>query len=380
MTYPAMAPRRSRRRSLLIPGLLLVIVVGGWCAFWFYASDLAKDAIAGWLAREAKAGRVYSCGQQAIGGFPFRIEVRCTDARAELRNLQSPSSLKAAGVLVAAQIYQPTLLIGEITGPLTIADPGQPPKLTATWTLAQTSIRGNPRSPERVSLSLDNPALDRATGSGSERIFAGKHAELHGRLVSGTVNDRPVIDLALKLVSAIAPTLHPLAAQPLDADVDATLHGLKDFGPRTWPERFREMQAAGGRIEVRSLRIRQGDALGVAAGTLSLTPRGRLDGELQMTVAGLDKVLPSLGADQLTRPGSSTSDKIGAAIGALDRFAPGLGNVARERAGLGLAAGVALIGTPADLEGRRAVKLPLRFTDGDVHLGPFRIGQTGPLF
>ena len=55
------------------------------------------------------------------------------------------------------------------------------------------------------------------------------------------------------------------------------------------------MQEAGGRIEVRALRIRQGDAVGVATGTLSLTPQGRLDGELQMTVAGLDKVLPSLG-------------------------------------------------------------------------------------
>lgn len=378
MSYPAVAPRRSR--SLLVPVLVLAIVVGGWCAFWFYAADLAKGAIAGWLDREAKAGRVYGCGEQSIGGFPFRIEVRCTDARAELRNLQSPSSLKASGVLVAAQIYQPTLLIGEITGPLTIADPGQPPKLTATWTLAQTSIRGNPRAPERVSLALDNPAIDRKTAEGSERIFAGKHAELHGRLASGTVNDRPVIDMALRLVSSIAPTLHPLAAQPLDVDVDATLRGLKDFGPKTWPQRFRELQEAGGRIEVRSLRIRQGEALGVAAGTLGLTANGRLEGELQMTVAGLDKVLPTLGVDQLARPGSATSERLGAALGALDRLAPGLGNVARGRAGLGLAAGVALIGEPADLEGRRAVKLPLRFTDGDVHLGPFRIGQTAPLF
>src|SRR5262245_4600140 len=378
MDYSA-APRR-RSRSMLVPALVLISLAAGWCAFWFYASVTAKDAIAGWLEREAKAGRVYGCGEQTVGGFPFRIEVRCADARAEFRNLQSPSSLKASEVLVAAQIYQPTLLIGEISGPLTIADPGRPAKLTANWSLAQVSIRGNPRSPERVSLVLDNPATHRTTETGPERIFSGKHAELHGRLASGSINDRPVIDIALRLDASTAPTLHPMTANELDVEADATLHGLKDFSPKTWPQRFRELQEAGGRIEVRSLRIKQGDALGVAAGTLSLTPQGRLNGELQMTVAGLDKVLPSLGVDQLTRPGSAANERLGAALSVLDKLAPGLGNAARGRAGAGLAAGVALIGEPTDLEGRRAVRLPLKFSDGEVQLGPFRIGQTGPLF
>jgi hypothetical protein len=238
----------------------------------------------------------------------------------------------------------------------------------------------NPWAPDRVSIALDDLLIDRQGQATGERIFAGKHAELHGRLASGSVRNDPVIDLAMKLVAATAPTVHPLAAQPFDADVDATLRGLKDFGPRTWPERFRQLQQAGGRIEVRSLRLRQGEAFGVAVGSLGLTPNGRLDGELQMTVAGLEKVLPSLSAEQLTRPGSTASERLGTALGALDRVVPGLGNLARGRAGAGVAAGLALMGEPAELEGRRAVKLPLRFTDGDVHLGPFRVGQTGPLF
>ena len=51
--------------------------------------------------------------------------------------------------------------------------------------------------------------------------------------------------------------------------------------------------------------------------------------------------------------------------GALDRLAPGLGDVARTQAGANLSLGLNLIGEQTTLEGRRALTLPLRFSDGD---------------
>jgi hypothetical protein len=39
-----------------------------------------------------------------------------------------------------------------------------------------------------------------------------------------------------------------------------------------------------------------------------------------------------------------------------------------------------MLGQPAELEGRRAVTLPLRFADGVVFLGPLRAGELPPLF
>ena len=38
------------------------------------------------------------------------------------------------------------------------------------------------------------------------------------------------------------------------------------------------------------------------------------------------------------------------------------------------------MGQPAELEGQRAVTLPLRFDDGLVSLGPMKIGAMPPLF
>jgi hypothetical protein len=68
------------------------------------------------------------------------------------------------------------------------------------------------------------------------------------------------------------------------------------------------------------------------------------------------------------------------AFGALDRLAPGLGNIARQNAGPALVAGLAFIGQPTELEGKRAIMLPLRFSDGAVSLGPIPLGQTPPLY
>jgi hypothetical protein len=372
-----LAPKRSRRWLFL--SLAIVIAAAGWTAFWFYAADRANQAIAGWLEREARLGRIYSCGSQSLRGFPFRIEVRCTDAGAELRNMQPPLAVRMGDVLVAAQIYQPTLLISEWTSPLSVSEHGQPPKMAATWTLMQTSVRGRPRAPERISIVLDDPAFERLDAGQRQRIAAARHAEIHARMASGTLQDRPVVDLAFRARQLSAVDIYPLVAQPTDADIDLTLRGMKDLSPKPWPVRFREIQEAGGKIDVKTARIAQADWLATGSGALSLTANGRLDGEIRVTIAGLDKLLQQIGVDYMARSGPA-SDKLNSAFNALDKIAPGLGALARDRAAPALAAGAALLGQATELEGRKAVALPLRFDDGQVFLGPIRIGETQALF
>ena len=51
-----------------------------------------------------------------------------------------------------------------------------------------------------------------------------------------------------------------------------------------------------------------------------------------------------------------------------------------KNAGPAIAAGISLMGQPTELEGKRAVTLPLRFDDGMVSLGPLKLGVMPPLF
>ena len=209
--------------------------------------------------------------------------MRCTDPGLEMKSAARPLSIKAKDLLVTARVWQPTRLTGEIAGPLTVAEPGQSSTLTLNWRHAQTEVRGLPTAPQQVTIVLDEPVLDRTDGTQPQRLFNASRAELVGKMLEGSARNNPVIEVALKLAAAAAPTLHPLTGRPLDADITAVLRGLKDFAPKPWPDRFREIQAAGGRIEISSARVRQGE-------TVAAVRRRRLRGQPRVVHRGVQEV------------------------------------------------------------------------------------------
>ncbi len=384
---------RSRFGLFFMPVVVLLVAVG-WSAFWFYASSRIGDQLDGWRAREAQSGRIYDCGKRSVSGFPFRFEVRCSDVSvalvsqaAEQAASQTRLNARLADIVVIAQIYDPKKLIADFTAPFTLAERDEAPSISASWTKGRSSVAGLPDVPQRVSLEFDNPAIDYVAGAVPTPLFRGKHTELHGRLAEGSAADNPVIEAVLQLAQGSVQGIHPLAAEPFDADIRVQLRGLKDFSPKPWPDRFREIQAAGGRIDIVQSRISQGALLSVAAGSLGISPSGRLNGELQMTIAGVEKILPAFGIDKLLEQGVSQSavDRIAPGVnagevnkllGALNRAIPGLDKVVRQNAG----AGLALLGPATTLEGRKAQSIPVRFVDGNVFVGPLRIAQVPPLF
>ena len=398
MTDMTLAPRRRPLWRLLLMPVLLLIAAAAWSAFWFYAASEAEVKADAWRAQEARSGRVYDCARRSIGGFPFRLEVRCGGASVSLISqtagqaaAQTPVKARLGEILVVAQVYDPKLLIAEFTAPATISDPRGTSSMLVNWSKARSSVVGLPAVPQRASIVFDEPSIDRINGSVQLPLARAKHLELHGRLAEGSPHDHPVIETVLKIEAGSVQEVHPLLAKPFDADVRTRLSGLKDLAPKPWPERFRELQAGGGHVEIVQSRVQQGDLIAVAAGTLGLSAEGRLDGELQMTVAGIEKVIPALGIEKMldegvpqatldrVAPGVKTQD-VSNLLGALDRAIPGLGKAVKQNANIGVAAGINALGKEAELEGKKARTFPLRFVDGTVYLGPLKVGQVPPLF
>jgi hypothetical protein len=390
--------RRSRWPLYAVPAVVALLAVG-WTVFWFVAASRIETELDGWRAREAKAGRVYDCSQRKVRGFPFRLEVYCDGVGVTLSRQTAEQSAsntlitaRLAGIHVVTQVYDPALIIAEFTGPVTFTDLGQQPSISANWTLGQSSVVGLPIAPQRVSLAFDKPSVDLLNGTVPSPLLRADHLELHGRLVDGSAADNPVIETVLRLVAAKVLGVHPVLQEPFNAEIRAKLSGLKNLAPKPWPERFREIQAAGGHIDVTQSRFEQGDVLALSAGSLGINASGKLEGQLAMTVAGLEKIIPALGLDRLLEQGGVSQDAIDKmapgvkasdvnnVIGALDRVVPGLGNFARKNANAGLAAGIAMLGQQTTLEGRKAIALPLRFVDGAMFLGPLQVAQLPPLF
>src|ERR1043166_3591121 len=178
MIHPELAPSRSR--WVVAPFLAVLVLAALWTGFWLYASSTAQATLTQWREQEARLGRTYTCGSQSTGGYPFRLEVRCADPPVEMRAFQPALLIAARSFLVAAQVYDPSLLIGEITGPLTITEAGGREALVASWRLAQIRASGRPNAPERVSIAADDLRIDRGR-EGGPRLASAAHLELHGR-------------------------------------------------------------------------------------------------------------------------------------------------------------------------------------------------------
>jgi len=387
-------PRRRPLWGLFIVPVLLVIAAAAWSGFWFYAASQVGVQADAWRAQEAKSGRNYDCARRTVAGFPFRFEVSCEGASVALVSQTAsnvPFTAKLGEILVVAQVYDPKLVIAEFKSPASIAIPEQSP-LRVDWSKGRASVVGLPAVPQRASIVFDDVGIDRVNSNSIQvPVARARHVELHGRLAEGSLADQPVIETVLQMNEGSVQGVHPVMAEPFNADVHAKLTGLKDFTPKPWPERFREIAAAGGKVEIVESRIQQGEMIAVAAGTLSLNAGGNLDGELQMTVTGLERIVPALGIEKILEEGvpQATLDRVAPGVktqdlnnlfGALDKAIPGLGKIVKQNANVGVAATLNSIGSEAVLEGKKARSFPLRFADGAVLFGPVKVGQVPPLF
>ena len=378
-------PVRRRRWPVLASAVIVIVLAVVWGLLWYYAATVADRTMAGWIEREAAAGRIYSCGTQSIGGFPLGFAVRCTNAAAQIRNTVPPYDVKAGDVSFSAEIYRPTGLVGDIVGPLSLAQAGRPPAFSVNWTRAQVGVSGVPPFPETAFVNLDGPHLDQVGTGGNQTWFQAQRADLHGSVLSGSPRNHPVIETTLHLVAATAPTLHPLLAAIVDVDADAVLRGFDDLLPKPWPERFREMQANGGGIEIKALRFAQGKSIIVTGtGNLSLNDHGKLDGVMQIAIVGLEQIVPQLGLSEMLAQGidrlSGTPGTAAQGMNALDALIPGLGGALRDTANAGIVDNLKKMGQPTTVEKQAAIVLPLRFVDGGIYLGMLRVGEIPPLF
>ncbi|HKD30014.1 MAG TPA: DUF2125 domain-containing protein [Xanthobacteraceae bacterium] len=388
----------SRPWLIVMPSAILVLLGMIWSAFWYWSTTAAEATMTAWRAHEAEAGRVYGCATTNFGGYPFRIEVDCAEPSVDDR--ATALSIRAHNLAAVAQVWDPTLVIGEMLGPLTVAPLGGSPTVTVDWALAQASLRGTPGAPERLSIVIDKPNL--ATAPSGVALATAEHLELHGRFAAESTPGHPVLDLALDLKNATAPALvsalgsfGPLASASSDLSLVAVLRGASDLAPKPLGQRLREIQAAGGRLDITNVRLQQGDLIATATGALGLTARGTLSGDLRLTVVNFTKLVPLLGISRAVAQ-AVPQDTLNRFAPTLDRLMPGLANVLRSNAGsagstaplgdgakpdMNTALGAAVVGgQPTELEGQRAVTLTLRFDDGVAFLGPLKVGQVPPLY
>lgn len=348
----ATRPERSARRSrvgLFLPYILLALVVVGWSVGWFWIRARAAAEIDGWIGREAAAGRTWTCADRSLGGYPFRIELRCSAVsleRADGRFRLGPST-------AVAQIYQPRLVVFESAGPFHV----EQGDLTgdASWKALQGSFHGAAGGFTRASLVVDAPDI-RVTGAEPGPIaVSGRHLELHARPSPGRYDSDGAVDVSLRLAEAAVPPLDALTGtpDPTNMSVDATITQATILRTGTVARELERWRKAGGALDLTAVSLAKGAQRLQAKGTLALDAAHRPAGQIDLRAAGVDALVGNIVGQRF---GSEKGALVGQLVGGL----------------LGLSRRPGGPDAPTDAAPLKALP-PLRLVDGKLVFSGFPI-------
>jgi len=333
----------------------IVVAIAGWSAIWYFGTRKAEEMALAWLDAEAAAGRVYSCAESTVGGYPFRASLRCEAPRLDLSDAEPQVRATGASFRAVAQIWNPTHVIFEIDGPIRI-ETGAPARpdaaIDANWQLLQGSLRAPEGRIRRLDIAITDleATADPATlGPGGGGQMTAGSVGIHGRAVPGAGPGSRDVDIAVDVSDLVATVA---GAEP-PAAVDIRFVGRLDALPATAPRDPRAFLSAwrdnDGGLTVERLSVLQGETELRASGTLTPDGEGYPAGSVTVALAGPD----------VTTPGSA---------GAFGGLAPLM------------VLGLRLAGEPGEIEGRTALTGDLDLRDGNAYFGAIPITALPRLF
>ncbi|MBV9064319.1 MAG: DUF2125 domain-containing protein [Methylobacteriaceae bacterium] len=341
-------PKRYSRVGLYVPIFALIALAIGWSIFWYVSATITGREIGAWIKREADDGRIWTCPERSVGGYPFRIEISCKTPSFSGPAAGIPVTGALAGIHLVAQLYNPKLIIGEAEGPFDFALPQDGSRTLVNWKLLQISVRGEPDTLQRGSLAADQLDVKVTLPNGSN--FNGRADSFQIHVRQGN-QDQHAYDFAWSAGNAVSSDLDNATgiSAPATLQASGTVAQANAIAGATIPQMLDRWREAGGTLALANATLVQGRLNAQATGTLRLDAAHRVDGRLDLTASGLAPVLQRYGiAPQLL--------DIGGLIGGL------------------------LSGRPPT-QGSGQIRVPLTFERGQLGLGPVRgIALLPPLY
>lgn len=272
--------RRSSRTALFTPFILLFIACVLWSGFWFWSKSQVAAAIETLRVAEATRGNALTCETETLGGYPFRLEWRCAGLQAQIA-AESPDALavRASSAVVVAQIYNPSLIIAEATGPVTVNNE----RLTSevTFETARASVKIEDRLPARASI-IATSVEGSAIVDGQELPSAqSASVELHIRRNEEDLKPTPDLDVVVR-TNALT-----LGADETEwtSNVSATLFDVPS-NQNLDRDGLRQWLIGPGSLGLREARITDGTLTAVGRGAIDASDTGLINGDIELGVSG----------------------------------------------------------------------------------------------
>jgi len=311
---------------------LLIVIAGLWSAGWWGLASYTESQIDAFLAGRAQDEVAISCPNRSIGGYPFRLKVRC---EGPVRLVSADLEAEAPALAAVARVEQPSEVETELESPLKLSAPFLSEPLTVTW---QQALLETGLTEPRFSLRL----VDAAAGQGD---FSASALSGSGTLGPGENAGETSVQLALSDLTFSQGGLSlPESDLALSAEVvgepQLLLAGVPQW--RVSGLAARQMRAE---IDLEGARI-------LVEGPVQVDPNGILSGQLGVTVTGLETI-----------------------AGKVEALPDGL----REPAQLVLAA-IGGLGIPTEVDGAPARQLTVSVENGKARVAFINLGRVPPLY
>lgn len=280
---------RSPKRTLLAAGLLLVVLGGGYTAYWYSIAAQVRSGIQDWAADRTTDGWIVELGSPDVSGFPFRIDVRLQTPR-----LAGPER-KWAWVLPNVQAS------------------------ARPWRLQQVNIAAS--GLHDVEAGGQRTEIQLARADGDLTLSAGRFGSavvrlegvdlrrdgfpplqadrLTGRLVllppSGEEKEDRDIAIAVDAREVTLPNVWrpALGSRVTRFSLDAKVLG-KIVPGTTLPETLSRWRDNGGTVEISALALDWQTLSLMGDGTLALDPHLQPQGAMTAEIAGIEKTADAL--------------------------------------------------------------------------------------
>jgi hypothetical protein len=270
-------------KRIIILGAAVLLIAAIWTGGWFFLAGEVRRNIEALASADGVTEPRLSCQDLSIGGFPFRFAVDCTNARL----VDGDVVVDVPGLRASALVYRPTHLLASALGPVTIVD---------AFTGSQSAVSF---SGFEASVRLDGWRIARASVSGHDLKWTdtllGETVIAQSPLLELHLLDIPEQHDAERGLAALAGYVR---AQDLsypgmtiaggNAEIEVELSGLPDdvraLGDAGAVQRW---QAAGGKLQIVSVRGNDAASTLSAQGTLGLDDQGQLEGQITIDSTGV---------------------------------------------------------------------------------------------
>lgn len=271
------------KKRIIILGAVVLAVLALWSVAWFVASGLVKQSIAAQAQADGITAPQLTCGTLNVGGFPFRFDVDCGQARI----VSGDSVIDVPGISASIRVYAPTHLVASAQGPLQLTDTFTGTRNAIAWSTLEASVR------------LDNWRIARASISGKDVVWSdtlvGERVIAQAPLAEIHLFDIPEQHDAERHLAALSgyalsnDVAYPdMTLSDTNAEIQLELTGLPD-DIRNWgdPNLLPNLAAAGGTLKIVAIRGTDADSTLDANGALTLDQAGQVDGQINIASTGV---------------------------------------------------------------------------------------------